>query len=89
MSEKSDLYDFKMNLFENGEPEEFLLFVRKFNMNLAASVTLATDAKLQYLCTLVHRKESCQFELFSAGVEGTKPLTAENIILGLALYFFL
>ena len=30
----SELYEFIMFLFENGEPEEFLLFVRNFNMNL-------------------------------------------------------
>ena len=31
-----DLYDFKTSLFENGDPEEFLLFVRHFNTTLAA-----------------------------------------------------
>ena len=36
MSSMSDLYEFKMSLFENGYPEEFLLFVRYFNMNIAA-----------------------------------------------------
>ena len=34
MSEKSDLYEFKMALFDNGNPEELLLFVCNFNMNL-------------------------------------------------------
>ena len=34
------LYEFKMPLFENGKPEEFLLFVRNFNMTLPASGTL-------------------------------------------------
>ena len=42
----SDLYEFKMSLFENGEPVEFLLFVCNFNMNLAASGTL--DAGVKY-----------------------------------------
>ena len=32
----SELYDFKMSLSDNGEPEDFLLFVCNFNMNLAA-----------------------------------------------------
>ena len=35
-----DLYGFKMSLFDNDEPEEFLLFVRNFNTTLAASGTL-------------------------------------------------
>ena len=43
-SEKSDPYDFKMTLFENEDPEEFVL---SFNMTLAASETLETAAKAQ------------------------------------------
>ena len=39
-SSTSDLYDFKMSFFDNGNPEEFLLFVRNFNMTLVASVML-------------------------------------------------
>ena len=34
---KSDLYEFKMSLFENGNLEETLWFVRNFDMTLAAS----------------------------------------------------
>ena len=52
-SSTSDLYEFEMSLFDNGKPEEFLLFVRKFNMNLAASRTLEAGTKMQYLFTLV------------------------------------
>ena len=33
-SENSDLYEFKMALFDNGEPEEFLLLVCNFQMTL-------------------------------------------------------
>ena len=36
-SQKLDLYELKMALFGNGDPEEFLLFVRNFNMTLEAS----------------------------------------------------
>ena len=42
-----DLYELKMSLFENGDPEEFLLFVRNFNTTLAASGTLKAGAKYQ------------------------------------------
>ena len=44
-SSMSELYEFKMSLFENGKPEEFLLFVRNFNMTLAASGTLEAGEK--------------------------------------------
>ena len=41
----SDLFEFKMTLFDNGDPEEFLLFVRNFNMTLTASGTQEAGAK--------------------------------------------
>ena len=31
-SQKLDLYELKTALFDNDEPEEFLLFIRNFNM---------------------------------------------------------
>ena len=52
-SEKSDLYEFKMALFDNGETEEFLLFLQNFKMTLEASVTLVARKTRQYLCTLL------------------------------------
>ena len=80
----SDLYKFKMDLFGNGEPEEFLLFVRNFNMTLAASGTLAKSAKVNYSRTLVHGEVLRQFYLLSDDVEGKNPLAVEN-----SSYFFL
>ena len=54
MSEKSDLYELKTDLFDNGDPEEFLLFIRNFKITLEASGTLKYGANIQYLRTLVH-----------------------------------
>ena len=88
-SSSSDLYEFNMALFDNGEPEEFFLFLQKFNITHAASGTLATGAKIKYLCTLFHGEALRQIESFSADVEGVNLLNAEAIILGLALYFSL
>ena len=64
----SELYEFKMSLFENGNPEEFLLLVRKFNMTLADSGVLEAGTIYQDLCTLVRGEVSRQFELFYADV---------------------
>ena len=33
-SEKSDLYEFKITFFDNGDLEEFLLFITYFSTNL-------------------------------------------------------
>ena len=54
-SSTSELYEFKMSLFDNGDPEEFWLFICNFNITLAASGTLEADEKFQYLRTLVRR----------------------------------
>ena len=48
-----DIYEFNMDLFDNGDPEEFLFFVQKFNMTLAASETLETGANVYYICSPV------------------------------------
>ena len=61
-SQKLDLYEFELELFDNVEPEEFLLSIRNFYMNLKASGTLASGAKNQYLCTLVCREVLNQFD---------------------------
>ena len=53
MSEKLDFYKFKMALFYNGEPEDFLLFVWNFKMTINAPVTLADNTKLQYISTIL------------------------------------
>ena len=76
----SDLYEFKISLFENGELEEFLLFVCNFNMDLAASGTLEAGAKVQWFHLIVHEEELHKFDFFFTGVEITNPLTAEDII---------
>ena len=87
MLSTSDLYEFKMSLFDNGEPEEFLLFMRNFNTALAASGILEAGAKIQYLPTLVRREALHHFDLLSDDVESTKTFNINDIIKGLAQYF--
>ena len=41
---------------KNGKWEEFFLFIRNFKMMLEASGTLADNATLQYLLTVLHGK---------------------------------
>ena len=69
MSSTSDLYEFRMSLLDHGEPEEFLLFVQNLQMNLSAKETLETEARVQYICTLVHGEVLLQFELLYADVK--------------------
>ena len=81
-SEKLDLYESKMALLYNGDPEEFL-FVCNFSMTLEASGTLETIAKVQYLRMVFHEKALRHFDALHADVESTNPLTMEAIIMEL------
>ena len=63
-----DIYEYNMSLFDHVKPEEFLLFVCKFNMNLATTGTLDMDAKNQYLRMLVCGEELIQVDLLSDDV---------------------
>ena len=88
-SQKSDLYEFNMVLFYNGNPEESLLFISNFNMTLEASGTLAADVKVEYLCMLVHGESLRQFDAFSSELGSTTPENVMYVIFGLSTYFFL
>ena len=68
-----------MSLLDNGELEEFLLFVRNFNMTLAASGTLDVDVKCQCIRTLFHREVLRQFDSLSTDVESTETLNVDYI----------
>ena len=46
-SKKYDLYEFKMALFDNGDPEEFLLFIRNFNTTLEASGKILAGVRIK------------------------------------------
>ena len=46
-SSTSDLYEFKMSLFDNVKPEEFLFFVSYFNTTLAVSGKLEIGAEIK------------------------------------------
>ena len=46
-SENSYPYEFKMTLFDNGKPEEFLLLTKNLNTTLKASGTIIYGAKNQ------------------------------------------
>ena len=76
-----------MYLFDNGDPEEFLLLLRNFNTNIAEIGTLDMGANIHHLLTLVSEEASHQFDSLSVEMEITETLNVEYIIKGLALYF--
>ena len=62
MSEKSHMNEFKKTLFDNGYPEEFLLFVKKSKMTLKESGTLTDNLNIQYVRNLLCGEALHQFD---------------------------
>ena len=83
-----DLYEFKMSFFDNIETEEFLLFIRHFQMTLEATGTLAAGAKIQHICTLVSGEALLKLDTLSSEVKITTSQNLKPIILVLGTYFF-
>ena len=73
-----------MALFDNSDPEDFLLFVRNFQMTFEAPGTLATSANICYIHTLLCGKSLCQLDTFSVEVGSTTIAHLNFIILGLS-----
>ena len=85
--EKLDLYEFKMTLFENSEPEEFLFFIQHFQMTLELAVTLTDSADIKYICTLLRGEALRQLGTFYIEVGSTTISYLNRIILGLGTNF--
>ena len=87
-SEKSDLYKFKIALFDKGNPEEFLLFVKNLKMMLKVLGMLSASTKRKYLRTLLCGRALHQFATFHAQVGSTDTKHLNRIVLGLGTYLF-
>ena len=72
-----ELFEFRMSFFDNGELEEFLLFVRNFNMTLAATWTLETSADIQHPPHLVQGAALCKFFSLSDYMDSTETLNVK------------
>ena len=68
MSENVNSYKFKVALFDNSDPQDFLLLVIILQITIEASGTLTDGAKIQYLCMLVQVKALRPIGTFSSEV---------------------
>ena len=84
-----DIYGFKLALFDNGDPEEFLLFVRNFQITLEASVLLTSSANIKSICMLLYVEALHQLGTLSVELVCTTMTHVNRIILVLGTYFFL
>ena len=77
-----------MALFDNGEPEEILFFIRNFQMNLKASGMLDASAKINYIHTLLRGEALRQLDTLYVEVGGINTTHLNHIILGLGMYIY-
>ena len=85
-SSMSGPYEYKVALFENGEPEEFLLFIREFRKTLRANGVMPEIGRIQYLCTLLCGESLFEFETLSESVGSTTKRHLKQIIISLGTY---
>ena len=86
-TEKSDFDEFKMALFDNDDPEEFLLFIQNFQITLQVSGMIAASMNIQYLHTLLCGKTLRQLDMLFVEVGITTISRLNHIILVLGMYF--
>ena len=87
-SATSDIYRYKMALFENGQLDEFLLFVQYLQNTIdTIRVKLAAE-NIQYMRKLLCEKGLCEFETPSGTTSFTTNVNQNQIILGLGTYLF-
>ena len=87
ISEKLDLYELKIALFDNDNLEYVLLYVCNVHTTIYSLGTLDPTAKAKYLRTIVCEEVLRQFDLLYAEVESENPLIVEAIVFGLGAYF--
>ena len=81
--------EFKMDFFDNGDPEEFILFQQNYKKSLDTSGTMTAKAKNQYLHTLPFGKALREFETICVYIRNTTITYLNQTLLGLGTYFLL
>ena len=77
-----------MAFFDNGDPEEFLLFIWNFKLALRTLVTLTDSANIHNLCMILHGKVLVQFDNLCSQIGSTNTAHLNWVNLGLGPYFF-
>ena len=80
------LYRFKIDLFDNSNMEEFLLFLWNFKMTIKDLGMFTDNLNQQYICKLLHREVLRRFDTLCAQVGSTTITHLKRVILGLGTY---
>ena len=75
--------EFKMDFFDNGDPEEFILFQQNYKKSPDTSGTMTAKAKNQYLHTLPFGKALREFETICIQSGNLNTTHLNQILLGI------
>ena len=87
ITDKSDMYEFKMALIDNIQTEEFLLFQKNYKIILEALGAIMAGETIQYIRTLLRGEALHQFETLCDQVVNTNTTLLNQILFVLGAYF--
>ena len=83
----SKTYKTKMAIFNNVQPDEFLLFIKDFRRTLEDTGAILTSGHIHYLCSLIHREALHKLYYIDNYHRDTTATNVEAIMQGLGMYF--
>ena len=78
------MYEFKMDLFDNGDPEEFI-FVINVKMMIEAPGMFISNKNIQYLCTILRGEALRKFDTLCLQIISTTVTHLNQVILALGM----
>ena len=76
------MYKLRMDLFDNGNLEEFILLMQNIKIIFETSGALTSNTKLQYFHTLLRGEALLEFEILCVQIGNTKMNHINQVILG-------
>ena len=87
-SAASETYKLKLQMFENGKPEEFLQMMKYFKTGTDVIETTYSPGNIQFLRTMLRREDLREFDVIASKVGSTTNGHLKHIKEGLLSYFF-
>ena len=85
--EKMDIYELKMDLFDNSDPYKLLLFIQNFKMMIEALVMIIANVNIQYSHNILRGELLCEFYYLCIQIGSMSITHLNQFILDLGTYF--
>ena len=84
----SEMYEFKIDLFDNGDTEEFLLFQRNYQITIESTGSITMGEKIQYVHTWLLGEYLLGYETLYKQTGNSNTTHLNQILFGLGTYFY-